>query len=128
MPKTKTIAKLKQDVQKVFNMYIRLRDEGKPCISCGQTKKLQAGHFFPVSTHDGIRFDEDNCSGECSGCNCFNEGHLISYGVNLRERIGDERYTSLFARAADYKKNGYKWSRQELIELKQKYTTKIKEL
>jgi hypothetical protein len=128
MPKTKTIAKLKQDVQKVFNMYIRLRDKDKPCISCGKYVEKQAGHFFPVSTHDGIRFDEHNVSGECSRCNCFDEGHLIGYAINLKERIGQERFDALFERAAEYKKNGWKWSRQELIELKQKYTTKIKQL
>jgi len=128
MPKTKTIAKLKQDVQKVFNMYIRLRDKDKPCISCGKYVEKQAGHFFPVSTHNGLRFDEDNVSGECSRCNCWDEGHLISYAINLKERIGQERFDALFERAADYKKNGYKWSRQELIELKQKYATKIKQL
>jgi len=128
MPKTKTIAKLKQDTQKIFNLYIRCRDEGKPCISCGKVTKLQAGHFFPVSTHDGIRFDEDNCMGECSYCNMFNEGHLINYAINLKERIGQARYDALFDRAAEYKQNGYKWTRDELIQIKQKYSAKIKEL
>ena len=129
MPKTKTIAKLKQDVQKICNLYIRMRDKDQPCISCGRwTETPDAGHFFPTSTHDGLRFDPDNIHSQCIRCNRFDEGHLIGYAINLKERIGQERYDALFKRAADYKRNGYKWTRQELIELKQKYATKIKEL
>jgi hypothetical protein len=128
MAKQKTLGKLKQDAQKAFNAYIRKRDEGLPCISCGQMKPLQAGHYFAVSTHAGLRFNEHNVHGECSGCNCFNESHLISYGINLIARIGESDYNELLVEAADYKKNGYKFTRQELIEIKQKYYQKLKEL
>jgi hypothetical protein len=127
--KKKTVAKLKQDVQKIFNEYIRLRDIDKPCISCGQFKdNMQAGHFFSVRMYDALRFDEDNCAGECSGCNCFNDSHLIPYRDNLLSRIGQQRFDELYERAANYKKNGYKWSRSELLELKEYYQKKVKEL
>ena len=121
MKKPKTLPKLKQDAQKLFNAFIRRRDEGKPCISCGQYKPLQAGHFYPVSTHDGLRFDEDNAHGEDAYCNCFNEGHLIGYAENLLIRIGPERFDALKQRAAEYKQNGYKFSRTELQEIIEKY-------
>lgn len=120
-PKTKTLGKLKLDVQKVFNAWVRRRDEGSPCISCGEYKTLQAGHFYPVSTHDGLRYDEDNVHGECAGCNCFNEGHLIAYGEWLPLRIGPERFDALKKRAAEYKQKGYKFSRSELLEIIEKY-------
>jgi len=121
MKRPKSTAKLKQDVQKVFNAWIRKRDEGKPCISCGQFKPLQAGHFYSVKGYDALRFDEDNTAGECSGCNCFDESHLIGYGENLLIRIGQQRFDALKQRAAEYKRNGYKWSRTELMELLNKY-------
>ena len=92
-----------------------------PCISSGQHVELQAGHFFPVSTHDGLRFDEDNCHGESAYSNCFDEGHLIPYRENLLQRIGQERFDALYQRAADYKKYGHKWTRSELEELIKKY-------
>jgi len=40
----KTVQELVQEVQKVFNSYIRLRDKGLPCISCGNPnmKKVNA--------------------------------------------------------------------------------------
>lgn len=114
--KEKTIGKLKQDLQKVFNAYIRKRDEGKPCISCNIVKPIEAGHFYPVSGWDGLRFDEDNTNGECTYDNCYNEGHLIGYAKNLKLRIGEQRFNELEERANNYKKHGHKWSRAELQE------------
>ena len=73
--KSKSLPKLKADLQKVFNQFIRLRDQDKPCISCGQVKLLQAGHYYPVQGYEGLRFDEFNVHGECAGCNCFNQAH-----------------------------------------------------
>jgi len=128
MAKQKTLGKVKQDVQKVVNEYVRKRDEGKPCISCGEYKPLQCGHFFAVSTHQGLRYEEDNLAGECLACNYYNESHLIKYRDNLLERIGEERFKALYEKAEHYKKHGYKFTREELAEIKKKYYKKIKEL
>jgi hypothetical protein len=128
MAKQKTLGKLKQEVQNVVNSYIRKRDEGKPCISCMEHKTLEAGHYFSVGTYDGLRFDEDNIHGECNYCNCFDGKHLIKYTPNLIARIGTEKYDELFNKAREYKMNGYKFTRAELIEIKKKYQAKIKEL
>jgi len=126
--KSKTLPKLKKELQLVFNAFIRKRDEGKPCISCGQFNTLQAGHYFAVGGYDGLRFNQFNCNGECVGCNCFNESHLIGYGENLIEKIGLEKYDQLKQQAKDYKMNGYKFSRSELTELIKVYKQKLKEL
>ena len=123
-----TLPKLKAKCQLVFNEYIRLRDKGKPCISCDQFRTLQAGHFYSVRMFDGLRFHEDNCHGECAGCNAFDTMHLLSYAENLKKRIGEDGYYWLKNMAADYKKDGYKWTRSELIELIEYYKKKIKEL
>jgi hypothetical protein len=125
---TKTLGKLKEEVQIAFNAYIRKRDEGKPCVSCMKHKPLQAGHYFSVKMYDSLRYDEDNVHGECEFCNCFDEKHLIKYTPNLIARIGTNAYDELFNRARDYKQHGYKFSRSELIEIKKKYQKKIKEL
>jgi len=128
MAKTVTIPKLKAKAQLVFNAYIRERDKDQPCISCGQFKTLQAGHYYPVQGYDGLRFNEDNVHGECAGCNCFDEGHLIGYGGYLVLRIGVDRLTALGKQAKDYKHNGYKFSRHELLEIIALYKKKITEL
>ena len=129
MKKTKSLPKLKADLQKVFNYYIRLRDIDQPCISCGQNKPyLQAGHYFPVKGYDGLRFDEFNVHGECPACNAFDEGHLIGYGENLLNRIGMLNYGILKMRAATYKRRGYKFTRSELMEMIELYNQKIKDI
>lgn len=87
--------------QRIFNAYIRKRDEGKPCINCNKMRTLQAGHFYPTSTHSWLRFDEDNVHGECKQCNYFNsQSHAYGYRVNLAHRIGKERFEALEVRAA----------------------------
>ena len=117
--KAKSLPKLKADLQLIFNKFIRLRDAGKPCISCGLPKdNIQAGHFYCVKQYDG----------ECAGCNCFDEMHLLSYAANLVDRIGIEKYNVLKVQAAAYKRDGYKWSRSELESLIEKYKAKVKEL
>jgi len=129
-PKKKkvSLAKLKAKLQKVFNAYIRERDKGQKCISCGKVKKLQAGHYYPVSGYDGLRFLEINANGECAGCNCFDQSHLISYGINLEKKIGVNRMIELHEAARDYKRNGNKFLRYEIEEMIEIYKRKIKEL
>lgn len=126
--KEKTLPKLKNDLQEIFNRFIRYRDLGKPCISCGQFGLLQAGHYFPVKGYDGLRYDEDNVHGECPRCNGFDDMHLIGYNKNLFNRIGPERVQKLEEKARDYKMNGYKFTRSELTELIKIYKQKVAEL
>ena len=89
MAKKKKLQTLLKDLETLVNKYIRLRDHGKPCISCGEYKVLQAGHFFPVQGYKALRFNEDNINGECAGCNCFDDAHLIPYHDNLKKKIGE---------------------------------------
>lgn len=132
--KKKTIPKLKFDLQKIFNKYIRLRDSKDGffvCMACGETKPVEvmnAGHFYAVKGYDSMRFDEDNVWGECVACNCFNESHLIGYQINLKNEIGEERLELLHEKAREYKQNGYKWYRDDLEELIAEYKEKVKDL
>ena len=136
MAKKKTTAKLKQDLQKLFNKFIRERDSDGirfTCISCGETKpvdQMNAGHFFAVGGYDGLRFDEDNVHGECAYCNCWNESHLIKYTINLQGKIGLKRFNELLERAQAYKRSGQvsflnriesKWYRPDIEELIKHY-------
>ncbi len=123
-----SLPSLKKKVQLVFNEFIRLRDQGQPCISCGGYGVLQAGHYFNVKGYDGLRFDPDNTNGECPKCNLFDDSHLIGYGERLPMKIGEERYLALKARAANYKQNGYKWARAELLDLLALYTENVRSL
>lgn len=127
--KKKTVQQLIKQLQPIFNEYIRLRDKGKACISCGEYKKeVDAGHFYAKSGYSGLRFDEDNTHAECKYCNRFDESHLIGYAERLKMKIGEQDYKELQERALDYKKNGIKWNRQELEEKIEYYKQQVKRL
>lgn len=112
-----SLPKLQAKAQIIFNAYIRKRDEGLPCISCGQYKVLQAGHYVPVKGGSRFRYDEFNVNGECAGCNGFDEFHLIGYRKNLINKIGIDMVEFLDENRRDVKK----WSRSELLEIIEKY-------
>jgi hypothetical protein len=115
-----------QDLQKVFNTYIRERDRGKPCISCGTplNGKFDAGHFYSVGSHPNLRFNENNVHGQCVYCNQHKHGNLIEYNERLPQRIGLGRYAFLKAR----KNDTLKLSIPELKVLIIKYKEKTKQL
>jgi hypothetical protein len=127
----KSLPQLKKDCQKLFNEYIRKRDltgDYFKCISCGQIKDerfMHAGHYYNVGFYEGLRFDEDNCHGQCNHCNTFLHGNLIEYRDNLLFKIGAERFEKLKIRAGNYKRTGYKFSRFELIKMINELKIKI---
>ena len=122
-------------VWKVFSTYIRLRDRleenGFPtdyaaCITCGKVdtwKALQAGHFVP-GRRPSILFDERNCHAQCYACNCHKDGNLIEYWPVMIERYGEEVVEEL--RWLSKQERRFKY--EELKELHEKYTKKVKKL
>lgn len=79
--------------QTLFNRYIRERDRGKPCISCGRvmTGQIHAGHYRSVGGHPELRFEELNCHAQCAQCNNWKSGNLTEYRSNLIKKIGLEK-------------------------------------
>lgn len=120
--KKKSLPKLLRDAERVFNSFIRQRDsdgEWFTCINCGLTKRideLQAGHLIPVKNCSFLRFHPDNVSGECAGCNKYDDAK-VRYTMNLIKKIGIERVQWL----VDNKRAGKKWDRQELEEIINRY-------
>lgn len=116
-------------LDRVFSLYIRLRDsrqfayKGFRCISCGQVKpfaKADCGHYYSRKNM-ATRFDEDNCNSECSFCNRFDASHLIGYRENLIKKIGQQRFDLLRVKSNQTKK----WSAFELEELIKYYTALV---
>jgi hypothetical protein len=114
------------ELQVVFNTFIRLRDQGKDCISCGRPLrgKYDCGHFFSVGAYPALRFDEHNTAGQCVHCNRDRHGNIQEYTIRLPERIGAENFASLL----DRRKLELKLTLPEILELKAFYKNKIKEL
>lgn len=76
--------------QQQFNAWVRERDAGQPCISCGRHHQGQyhAGHYRPAVSNPELRFEPDNCHLQCSPCNSHLSGNLTAYRPALIAKIG----------------------------------------
>lgn len=130
--RTKSTHTLIAKLDKVFSLFIRLRDSREfkyrafRCISCGQVKPFEqadCGHFYS-RRHMATRFDEENCHAECRACNRFSADHLIAYRENLIRKIGTQHYDLLTMRHAGMRK----WSAFELERLIAYYTVLVEKM
>jgi len=89
----KTRAQWLKDAQCWFNRYIRLRDKGDPCISCGRHHQGQyhAGHYLSVGANPELRFIEINNHKQCAPCNNHLSGNIANYRPSLIRKIGLEK-------------------------------------
>lgn len=114
-----TLSKLLAGAQSVVNRYVRLRDHGKPCISCGATPAqkrggtMDAGHFRSVGSAPQLRFFLPNIHAQCVRCNRDLSSNSIEYRKGLIERIGLIRVEQI--EAMNHK---VKWSREYVVRLK----------
>lgn len=115
------------DVKPIFQKYCRLRDADAPCISCGKhSKYYDGGHFFKAEVYSGVIFDENNVHKQCVNCNRDLYGNLIEYRINLIKKIGIDAVEQLEQKAL--KTREYKYSDDELKNIKEVYALKIKQL
>ena len=111
--KLKTNSDHAQELQVIFNRFIRERDKNLNCISCGNpAKKKNAGHYRSVGGNPELRFNELNNNLQCEYCNTYLHGNLIDYRINLIKKIGLEQVEFL---EGNHPPN--KYSIPELIEL-----------
>jgi len=114
----------------LVHRYVRQRDYGKPCISCGTPYKddFDAGHFYPAGKFTSLKFDLDNIHAQCIQCNRYKEGEFEMYSLKLPSRIGKQRYQELVKRADMSIKTVKKWNRDELKIIIKYVKEKIKNL
>ena len=90
--KLKSRAKWLEEAQTACNAYIRERDKGKGCISCGTTKpdiQYCAGHFKTRGGHPELRFHPMNVHKQCNHhCNMQKSGNIEKYRPELIKKIG----------------------------------------
>ena len=108
--------KLRLMASKRFRAWIRRRDEGKPCISCGSFNTSDASHYYSAGHYPELEHEPDNCHLACKKCNMFLSGNLIEYRKGLLKRIGLERLQRLDETTAYFKVHGYKHDRLNLIQ------------
>ncbi|WP_024694330.1 recombination protein NinG [Pseudomonas syringae] len=83
-----------KDTQRAFNAWIRERDAGQPCISCGTTADVQycAGHYRTTAACPELRFEPLNVHLQCNrNCNMGKSGNLLGYRPRLLAKIGAEK-------------------------------------
>jgi hypothetical protein len=110
-----------------FNKFIRLRDAGKPCVSCDKPATWQgqwhASHYRPRGMNSSLRFNELNCFKSCSECNNHKSGNLTPYRVELIKRIGITLVEWLEAQNAPTK-----WTIYEAKQIREHYRLQCKAL
>jgi hypothetical protein len=126
----KTIPVLIKEAQREFNAYIRFRDAEQPCISCGSPLVPDAagggfdcGHYRSTGSASHLRFHPDNAHGQCKHCNRWLAGRVADYRIGLLGRIGIERLAAI-----ETDNTPHKWTREELIAIRDTYRAKRKEM
>ncbi len=122
----KTLADLKREAQTALNRWIvQVRDSDKPCISCGRHHQGQwhAGHYLSRGSAPQHALNPLNVHKQCAPCNTYLHGNLIAYRVRLIELIGLEA-----VEAMENDNAPHKWTREGLIEVRDTYRAKLKEL
>jgi len=121
----KPLSYFHRQAQSAFNEYIRTRDFGQPCISCGRNTgaKMNAGHYRTVGASKETRYDETNCHLQCEHCNSYLSGNIGEYKPRLIAKIGQAAFDRLMG-SHELKK----WTREELQKLAADYRQKTREL
>lgn len=101
----KTKAQWDKEAQSAFNRYIRIRDEGKCCVSCGNPligksnyltgSAIDASHYRSRGAASHLKFNTFNVHSACTRCNRQLSGNAVEYRIRLIERIGIERVERL---------------------------------
>ena len=121
----KSRAQWAREAQSAVNAYARLRDDLKPCISCGRHHQGQwhAGHYLSRGAHPELSLDERNIHKQCQPCNVHLSGNQIEYRKGLIARYGVEYVEWLEGPHATKK-----YTIEEYKAIKAEYVKKTKEL
>lgn len=124
--KLKSRADHLKDTQHAFNAWIRQRDIGQPCISCGTTADVQycAGHYRTTAAAPELRFEPLNVHLQCNrNCNMGKSGNLLGYRPGLIKKIGVEAVEWL-----EGPHEAKKYTVEELKAITAEYRAKTREL
>lgn len=96
--KSKTRSDWQREAQAAFNKYIRARDSGKPCISCGVFEQgrhggshFDCGHYRSTGAAPHMRYFTYNAAGQCVRCNRDLSGNAVEMRKGMVLRFGLDR-------------------------------------
>jgi hypothetical protein len=83
-----------KEAQSEFNRYIRMRDHGLPCASCGSKPEQRFGgtidcsHYRSVGSAPHMRFNVFNAAAACVKCNRNLSGNIAELRKGLVAKFG----------------------------------------
>jgi hypothetical protein len=125
----KTRSDYLKEAQAAWNAYVRARDFGKPCCSCGATPEQSFGgtmdcsHYRSRGSAPHLAFHLHNAAAACVKCNRYLGGNVVALRAGLVERFGEER---ILAVEADQRPRNY--SKDDLIRIKRIFSKKTRRL
>jgi hypothetical protein len=136
MSKKPSLPALVRKADKLFSEYIRNRDatqwvqdetglsvKAGNCITCYKLvaiNQAHCGHFIQRGCKT-TRFDQRNASLQCPRCNVFRYGEQYKHGLAIDAKFGEGTAQELLDKEIEYYKSGYKYTRQELEEIIERY-------
>ena len=128
--KEKTLPALLINVRTAVHRYVKERDKGLPCISCGVPYRdnFQAGHCWAAGDYSTIRYHFKNINSQCEGCNIFKNGNESEYRLRLPHRIGWRPFNDLLSLADADGRTNHKWDREELYKVRNEANKLYKKL
>ena len=124
--KTPTRSKLVKELDRVFSIFIRLRDKDKPCVTCPvrkEWKEMQNCHFYSRGKIP-TRWDEYNCHSGCYRCNVLLKGNYIEYTKYMIDTYGREFVDDLGIKA----NSGVKIPTSVIVDMIAEYKAKVDEM
>lgn len=122
-----------KEAQAAFNAWVRARDAGLPCISCGRGDgqvayqsvggSWDAGHYRSVGSCPELRFEPLNVHKQCKQCNNNKSGNVVEYRINLVKRIGKDKVEWL-----EGPHEPKKYTIEQLEDIKRFYRQKTRDL
>lgn len=126
LDKLKSRSEWAKEAQAAVNAYVRLRDHGKPCISCGKpddgSHQRHASHYRSVGACSQLRFNLRNIHASCAQCNSAKSGNLIEYRIALCNKFGE--WLPLWLES---KNEPTRYSLEYLKRLKKVFTNRVRQ-
>jgi hypothetical protein len=123
--------------QTAFNAFIRERDEGNPCPSCGTYHppmvfggQWDCGHFMGVGACPELRFEEKNAYRQCKACN-GGAGRFAAKNATVHDRYRETLIEWYGVGLVEWLEGPHEpkhYSKEELEGIAAKYRRKTREL
>lgn len=111
--KVKSKAKWLEELQAVFNQYVRIRDINEGCISCDKPSnwngQWHASHYYSRGHSSSLRFNLHNVHKSCSVCNSHLSGNIGEYKPMIIKKIGLESFEQITSIKSDIKSFNIEW-------------------